>query len=82
MGELDIAIIDTGSSISYINSDILSNIIYEYGGNCNQNDGLYYCDCSGVSSFKDLYFGFGSENDTDYKTVQVKNDNYVIYEDG
>lgn len=69
LGSLGEAIIDTGSSIAYVDYSIIDNLIEATGKTCQIIDGLYACDCSSVNDFDDLYFGFGTENKDPYTKV-------------
>lgn len=82
LGVLEKAIIDTGASIAYIPQTILNRIISATNMNCDISSGLFVCKCKGVSDFKDLYFGFGTDAKKDLKVVKVHADNYVLYEGG
>jgi len=82
LGTLGNAIIDTGSSIAYIDYSIIDKIVEASGKDCVINSGLYECSCTSADNFDDLYFGFGNENDDPYTKVQVNNDNYILYESG
>ncbi len=78
LGGLGHLILDTGASYISMKEKVIAGIVKSYGKTCEFYNGLYFCECSGTSSFQDIYFGFG-EDDGDIQTVRARADNWVIY---